>query len=222
MNEMPPRPRGPRERPPDFEELVGHDLAEEERERLRRVDSILRSVPAPPPAVPARLESAVTALAEPRVWFWTPRRVALALPLAAAIAFVFFALGTMVGGGGEGFDERAAVRMHPTAQTPAEARDASALIRVGKPDADGNWPLRLEVRGLPRLPKGGYYALWLSKDGEFGATCGSFAMGEGETTATWTVSYPLADYDEWVITAYLPDDPVAKERPWLLEASARI
>lgn len=221
MSEMLPPPRGRRREPPELEELVGQDLPEEERERLRRVDSMLRSVPAPPPAVPARLESAATAVAEPRIRLWTRRRVAVALPLAAAIAVVFFALGTRVGGG-EGFDERAAIRMHPTAQTPAEARAASALIRVGKPDADGNWPLRLEVKGLPRLPKGGYYALWLSKDGEFGATCGSFAMGEGKTTATWTVSYPLAEYDSWVITAYLPDEPLREERPWLLEATARI
>jgi hypothetical protein len=222
MSDLPPPPRGPRDRPPDFEELVGHDLPEAERARLRRVDSMLRSVPAPPPAVPARIESAVVSLAQPRARVWTPRRVAFAVPLAAALALVFFALGALVGGGGENFDERATVRMQPTAQTPAEARSASAVIRVGEADENGNWPLRLEVEGLPRLPKGGYYALWLSKDGEFGATCGSFAMGEGETTATWTVSYPLGDYDAWVITAYLPNEPVATERPWLLEASARI
>lgn len=218
---MPPHSGGRRSRPPDFEELVSDDLPEEVRERLRRVDSVLRSVPAPPPAVPARVESAVTALAKPRVPLWTSGRLAFALPLAAAIALLFFLLGARVGDR-DGFDERAAIPMQPTAQTPAEARDASALIRVGEPDASGNWPLRLEVTGLPRLPKGGYYALWLSKDGEYGATCGTFAMGEGETTATWTVTYPLGEYDAWVITAYLPDEPLAKERPWLLQASARI
>ena len=34
MSELPPPPRGPRDRPPDFEELVGYDLSEAERERV--------------------------------------------------------------------------------------------------------------------------------------------------------------------------------------------
>jgi Anti-sigma-K factor rskA len=216
MSEMPPLPRGPRSRPPDFDQLVGEDVSAEERERLRRVDGLLRSVPAPAPLLPVRLHEAVTKRTQPRLQLWTPRRLALALPLAAVLALVAFALGTRFGG--DSFEEQRAISMRVTGQTPAEARDAEALIRLGEPDGDGNWPLRLEVSGLPELPPGGYYALWLSKDGEFGATCGSFRVGDGETTTEWDVSYRLDEYDAWVITAYLPDEPRDTERPWVLQA----
>ncbi len=65
--------------------------------------------------------------------------------------------------------------------------------------------VRLDVSGLPALPDGGYYFLWLSKDGDYAAPCGTFAVGQGETTAEWTVSYDLGAYDEWVVTARMPD-----------------
>jgi hypothetical protein len=129
-----------------------------------------------------------------------------------AVAALAFGAGTRVGG--DGFDERAAIPMQAT----ESATGASAVIRVGAPDASGNRPLRLEVRGLKPLPRGGYYSLWLAKDGEYGATCGSFRIGEGETEAEWTVSYPLDEYDMWVVTAYFPDEPRDAERPWLLQA----
>jgi hypothetical protein len=143
--------------------------------------------------------------------------VAGALALVATAAAVFFALGALVGRG-DGFDERAAIAMQGSDAAP----DASAMIRVGHPDGNGNWPLRLEVEGLEPLPKGGYYLLWLAKDGEFGVACGSFRVGEDGAVAEWDVSYRLADYDRWVITAYRPGEPREAERPWLLEAAVRL
>jgi len=203
--------------PRDLSELLGDDIPPEELERLRRVDALLSSVPGPPPEVPASLTHAVTAVATGAPQLWTRRRALVAVALAAALSALFFGLGARIAGD-QGFEERAVVQM----QAAEGARGASAVLRVGDLDESGNRPLRLEVEGLKPLPPGGYYALWLAKDGEYGATCGSFRMGEGETTAEWTVSYDLADYDEWVVTPYLPNEPRDFERPWLLTADAEI
>jgi hypothetical protein len=203
--------------PPDLRELVGDDVPEKELRRIRRADALLRSVPPPPAELPASLTRAVASVAQPRERLWTRPRVAGALALAAAVAGVFFALGTLVGSE-RGFDERAAVAMEVSDAPPG----ASAMIRVGHPDKSGNWPLRLEVEGLDPLPNGGYYLLWLAKDGEFGVACGSFRVGADRTVAEWDVSYRLADYDEWVITAYRPGEPREIERPWLLTADVRL
>ena len=43
------------------------------------------------------------------------------------------------------------------------APGASALIRLGEAREDGNWTLELETAGLPELPPGGYYVLWLAQ-----------------------------------------------------------
>ena len=199
--------------PPDLRELVGDDLPPGEVDRLRHVDALLRSVTAPPEP-PASLTAAVAAVpGARRPTLWRPTRAFAAVAVAAAVALLAFAAGTRIGGG-DGFDQRAAIAMEPGRAAPR----AEATIRVGEPDAHGNWPLRLEVRGLKPLPRGGYYALWLAKDGEYAATCGSFRIGDGETEAEWTVSYPLREYDTWVVTAYLPEEPPDKRRPWLLQA----
>ena len=200
----------------DLRDLVGEDVSERELEDIRRADAVLRSVPPPPANVPESLTRAVTRIAEPRERLWTARRGAAALAFAAALSALFFVLGLQAGG--DEFDERAAIPM----EASADARGAEALIRVGEPDESGNWPLRLEASGLPKLPEGGYYLLWLAKDGEFGVACGSFAAGKDETEAEWTVSYRLRDYDTWVVTAYLPEEPRDTKRPWLLQAEVSL
>lgn len=197
-------------RPPDLSELVGDDVPETELAELRRVDGILRSVPAPPElpdrlAAPARQESRSLRL-------WTPRRSLAAVAFAAAVAAVFFGLGAWTTGGDD-FDERYAVAMSGTFEAPA----ASAVVRLGEPDDDGNRPIRLEATGLEPLPEGGYYVLWLEKDGEYAGTCGTFAVGAGEAEAEWTVSYDFTDYDAWVVSARVPGDEPA-DAPRILEA----
>ena len=201
--------------PRDLHDLLGDDVPDDELERLRRIDSLLRSIPGPP-ELPDSLTRAVGEIPGSARRPWGRRRTLATVALAAALAALFFGLGTQVGG--DDFDERAAIPMRAT----EDARGAQAILRVGRADESGNWPLRLEVTGLPRLPEGGYYALWLAKDGEYAATCGSFRMSEGETEAEWTVSYALDGYDAWVVTAYLPDEPRDAERPWLLTAKVTL
>jgi hypothetical protein len=198
--------------PRDLRELIGNDLPDEERERLERTDALLRSVPAPPASVPRPLSDAVLGIVRERPARGR-RRVAAVLAFAAVVAA---ALGLGYWTGAEvGVDEEYRVVMRAT----DEARGASALIRVGERDEEsGNVTLELDVSGLPKLPEGGYYALWLAKDGHYAATCGTFGVGEDETTVSMNVSYDFERYDAWVITAYLPNEPLDAERPWLLHA----
>lgn len=195
--------------PPDFRELVGEDLTPEELERLRRADALLRAVPAPPPHVPHSLTQSVARVAERSVPPWSRRRLALGIALAAALAAAAFGLGRWTDNGD--FETRFTVPMQPT----ESARDAAAVIRVGARDEEsGNWELELDVSGLPDLPEGEFYYLWLAKDGEWEASCGTFSVGADDTTVHMTVSYRLSDYDTWVVSR-LQDDG---ESPWLLRA----
>jgi hypothetical protein len=195
--------------PPDFRDLVGEDLPPDELERLRRADALLRAVPAPPSEVPRTLTRSVARLPERGEAPWARRRLALGVALAAAFAAVSFGIGRWTSG--DDFETRFTVAMQPT----EAARDAAAVIRIGEQDEEtGNWHLELDVSGLPKLRGGEYYDLWLAKDGEYAATCGSFSVGDGETTVRMSVSYRLSDYDDWVITK----QPSPGEAPWLLSA----
>jgi hypothetical protein len=193
--------------PPDIRELVGDDVPEEQLQELRRVDRLMRSVPAPPAQVPARLTQAVAALALPRP-FWTRRRTALGVALAAALAAGFFGIGRLTSD--PGVEARATVPLHATRAAP----EAAAVIQVGERDEkSGNWELILEVTGLPKLPPDRYYDLWLEKDGAYAAQCGTFNVGEGTTTIRMTVAYRLGNYDAWVISEHDAD-----AKPHLLRA----
>jgi hypothetical protein len=197
-------PRPPR----GLRDLVGEDVPAAEVEALEQVDALLRTVSPPPAHVPASLTGAIASvpLEKPR---FGRRRLVLAIAVAVALAAGFFGLGRWTEG--DGFDTRLAIPMEAT----ADARGATALIRVGARDEEtGNWQLELETSGLPKLPPGGYYDLWLAKDGEYAASCGTFRVGDGKTTIRMNVSYRLRDYDTWVVTARTGD----RESPWLLKA----
>ena len=188
----------------DFRDLVGDDLSQEERVKLERVDRLLRSVPAPPSEVPGSLDRAVNRIGTERRQ-WTPRRLLVAMTLAVTLAALFFGLGRWTTSGEPHY--RASIQMTPAASNPG----ASALIKLGDRDANGNWKLKLQVGGLPELTGDGYYVLWLAKDGKYAATCGTFKV-RGDTTIDMTVSYRLSEYDAWVISEARDD------APWLLTA----
>jgi hypothetical protein len=188
----------------DFRDLVGDDLSQEERANLERVDRLLRSVPASPSEVPGSLDRAVNRIGTERRQ-WTPWRLAAAVALAVTLAALFFGVGRWTTGGEPHY--RASIQMKPAASNPR----ASALIKLGDRDANGNWKLKLQVDGLPELSGDRYYVLWLAKDGEYAATCGTFKV-RGDTTIDMTVSYRLSEYDAWVISEARDD------APWLLSA----
>jgi Anti-sigma-K factor rskA, C-terminal len=188
---------------PDFHELVGGDVSPEERADLERIDSLLRAAGPPPAEIPSSLTRRVEQIGARPLPTW--RRTALALALAATLAAIFFGIGRWTEA-----DEvvyRAAIPMQATAGNP----QAGGLIKVGEKDAQGNWKLRLEVKGLPPLSGDRYYVLWLAKDGKYAATCGSFNV-RGDTVVEMTASYRLSDFDAWVVSE------ARENAPWLLTA----
>jgi hypothetical protein len=125
-----------------------------------------------------------------------------ALLIAAALALAAFGAGWLVRGTNDEFDVRRAVPMRSTANAP----NASALIELGYPDDEGNWPMLVTVRGLKPLPKGGYYELLLTRDGKPVAVCGSFKVkSQGLTTVRLGASYNLRNFDGWVVRPYVHD-----------------
>ena len=71
--------------------------------------------------------------------------------------------------------------------------DARAQINIGTHDIGGNYPLSMTVRGLPRLPRGGWYELLLSKHGRptLSGSPSSPATCRSTTTPTDARSHPL-------------------------------
>jgi hypothetical protein len=192
---------------PDFDDLVGSDVDPAERERLRRVHDLLVAA-GPPPVLPARLES-------PRVRA-LPRRRTLALLLAAALAAAAFGAGWFVHGN-DSFEVRAAVQMHGTTDAP----NASGLIRLGVPDANGNWQMLVTVEGLKPLPKDGYYILLLTKNGKPVATCGTFNVTDTSTTTVRLgASYKLKNFDGWVVQPWIRGRDKFNEQIYLRTSSA--
>ncbi len=186
--------------PPELRDLLGEGLPEDELERLRDVDALLRRVPGPPHEIPLSLTHAVEQVArEPaRV---PRRRMALAAAFAALVAALAFGVGRW--SDGESFDEAWNAELVATGDAPG----AAALIRVGERDAEnGNMELVLDVSGLPPLEQDEFYALWLVKDGEWAATCGYFSVGEGETTVRMTVSYDIREFEAWAISTGHPNE----------------
>jgi Anti-sigma-K factor rskA len=198
-------------KPPHIRELVGDDVPEDELDALRRADALLRTVPPPPLQVPPSLTQAVAGLTLPTP-FWSRRRLAATVALAAALSALFFGVGRWTAG--SDVDPLLTVPLGATEDAP----DAAAVIEVGeRSEESGNWELELEVTGLPKLPAGRYYDLWLAKDGKYAVTCGSFNVGPGTTRVRLTVSYELSEYDTWVISEYSREDAT----PWLLTAKVR-
>ena len=76
---------------------------------------------------------------------------------------------------------------------------ATASIALLPPDKAGNWPMWLEVAGLPALPAGKSYTLWLTKDGALAESCGSFVVADGTTRVPLNAPYKLRQFDSWVI-----------------------
>jgi hypothetical protein len=76
------------------------------------------------------------------------------------------------------------------------------VIDIAEKDSVGNWPMQVEVSGLPQQPsRAAYYELWLTRNGKPIAPCGSFRVNAKTTRVRLSVSYPLKNFDGWVVTA---------------------
>jgi hypothetical protein len=183
---------------PDFRELVGEDLTPEERERLERVHDLLVEA-GPPPELPP-------ALAEPDADVEVPvmlprRRIGAMLGLAAALALAAFLGGYLAGHTtNPKFPTVKSVGMHGV----GVAQAASGRIDIGALDTQGNWPLQVEVRHLPKLPRNGYYEMFLTRNGKIAATCGTFVVKSATATVKLNAPYKLNRFDGWVVTLERP------------------
>jgi Anti-sigma-K factor rskA, C-terminal len=176
---------------PDFDEIVGDDLSADERARLRRVHELLLEVGAPPELPPELASAPVTPKAHviplpPR------RRWRTAAVLVAASLLLVFAVGWLFGSR-TGSDH---VKRTVAMAGPAGAQASLAILSE---DDAGNWPMKMKISGLPALPHGKTYALWLTKHGELDASCGTFTVGKGTTTVRLNAPYTLKEYTGWVI-----------------------
>ncbi len=195
-------------RPPDLRDLIGDEGAPDER--LARVhDLLVAAGPPPEAAVPQPPHVGSPAVrARPRRRRWAE------LALAAALAAIALAVGFVAGNRGEGFDSVATISMHGV---PPVA-DATAELAVGEPDENGNIGLEMDVKSLPQLPQGGWYELYLSKNGVIGDSCGTFVTAGDGTTVRLSVGYDLGAwrdagrFDGWVVTAHVPGQPGSGKR----------
>jgi hypothetical protein len=185
---------------PNFDDLVGGDLDPEERARLLRVHDLLVAAGPPPELPPSLAEPSRTKDAEV-VPFFNRRRHAAVAVLAAALAVVLFGGGYLVGHRGGGFQTERSIPMRPTAAAPT---GAVASIALGPEDDAGNWPMLVRVANLAKLPAGGYYALWLTRDGRPVAPCGTFVVAGRETEVSLNAPYQLRRFDGWVLTLQRP------------------
>ena len=182
---------------PDFDELVGGSLPPDERERLQRIHDLL-VLTGPPPQLSPRIEAGPTLLMRlGRSRRQLRRGVAL---LAAAIAALLLAfLGGFVAGR-RGGNERAVGHLVRLAGT-REAPNALASLRIAPDGGAGNWPMQLSARGLPQLPQGGLYEVYLVRKGRLYASCGSFLVTRPGQAVSVSLNAPYRPRrgDTWVV-----------------------
>lgn len=187
--------------PPQFDDLV--DAADPDRSRLLEAHELLIAA-GPQPELPPELVGAPEELGGQTVPF--TRRRFTAIGAVAIAATILFGVGFTIGG-----------RNGPG--TPVEtiamtgANGAEATIDLLSADEAGNWPLTLNVSGLPTLPKGSTYTLWLTKDGELAESCGAFVVAGGTTEVLLNAPYPLRVFDGWVVVRTGTTEPLLTEKP---------
>jgi hypothetical protein len=132
------------------------------------------------------------------------RRVGLIAAVAAAIAVVFLG-GYVIGNRGAGGDAPAKTM---SLQGTAAAPGALASLRIDHADAAGNWPMELAVTGLPKLPDGEYYVVYLVRGGKPWAPCGTFVVAGSShgTSVRLNAPYELEKGDTWWVMKQMPDD----------------
>ena len=189
----------------DFEDIVEtHGLPAGEEARLRRVHELLLAAGPPPDLPPELARPADPDRAQPPtvpVLFRRRRAVGAVILLAAALA-------AFAGGYAFGHSKNATQAFVSHRDVPMHgAAGRFAVIHIAKTDSVGNWPMLVEVSGLPeqRNPKA-YYELWLTKHGKPVVPCGAFRVHAKTTRVRLSVPYSFRRYDGWVVTAQPPND----------------
>jgi hypothetical protein len=187
-------------RPPDFDELIGQDIGAAERARLRNVHELLLQA-GPPPELSPEIEAGPTlAMTLQRRPGRSRHRLLLLAAALAVVAAVF--IGGYVTGNDNGVSYAKTLSLVGTRAAPG----ALASLRIQPVDEAGNWPMRISVTGLPKLPEHGYYTVFLVRNGKPLAPCGYFVVsGRGSATSVLlNAPYALQEHDTWVVTKQLP------------------
>jgi hypothetical protein len=192
-------------RAPDFDDLIGKEVPDEERARLLQAHRLLVEA-GPPPELSPEMDS-VPWPEDSQMPLLKPKQRRRPILLAAAIATAIgigFVLGQSTSPSSSSMET---VRVVNLAGTNLD-RDARGTLELGKADAHGNWPMTLHTRGLQQLPEGGYYDLYLTKGGKPVVLCGTFNVKGDEVVVHFSAAYDLGHFDEdgWVITRQLPQN----------------
>jgi hypothetical protein len=185
--------------PPEFRDLVGDDLAPEERERLERVHGLLIAA-GPPPELPPELAEVPTERPAAEPIALPRRRAGAALALAAAIALIAF-----VGGYIAGHSKTSPFESVRTVKLGNQK--SSATVEVGPKDTNGNTPMLVKVKGLQPLPADDYYVLFMTKNGKAIVRCVTFNVRNGKTaTLRFPVAYDPSEFDGFQLARWRHSD----------------
>ena len=189
-----------------FDDLIGtDDLSPEEEQKLRRVHELLVAAGPPPDLSPdLSLPPVPNDEADPpEVAYLFRRRRGRVLVLALAAALAAFVGGYAFGhskGKPSTFSTVRAVPMHGPSGGASHG-----VINIAEKDSVGNWPMLVEVSGLPeQAQQSAYYELWLTHNGKAVAPCGSFRVHGKTTRVRLSVPYSLKSFDGWVVTSQAP------------------
>ena len=191
-------------REPTLDDLIDETTGVE-RQRLEHVHDLLLQA-GPPPELPPGLRQApdfgVVPLQQRRRTL--KRRAFVLLAAALSIAVVFFAGYAVASHNGGGSTKSTtaveSLRLAGTSGAPG----ARATLDVWSPQ-DGNWPMTLDVSGLPKLPARTYYEVYLVRHGRILGSCGTFRVaGPQAVTLTLNAPYPLQRGDSWIVTRQGP------------------
>ena len=186
-----------------FDDLIDtEDLGPDEEARLRRVHDLLVQAGPPPDLPPALLEPPEEPVEADVVQFplLPRRRLALAVLIAAALAAIAF-------GGGYLFGHSKARPSAFAAQhvVPMHGHSANAVLWIAPRDPAGNWPMKMEVTGLPEQHnRDAYYELWLTRGGRPVEPCGQFRVHDKTTQIRFSVPWQAGGIDGWVVTEQRP------------------
>jgi hypothetical protein len=183
----------------DFRDLVDTgSLTPEELARLERVHDLLVQA-GPPPELPPSLVEPPTRGAQAEIVQFPllpHRRWAVAAVTAAAVAAVAFGGGYIVG-----HNKAKPTAFHTVRAVAMHGGNATAVLKIAERDSVGNWPMQIEVTGLPEQPAAGaYYELWLTRHGKPTEPCGQFRVHGSTTRVRLSVPWNFKGIDGWVVT----------------------
>jgi hypothetical protein len=180
----------------EFDDIIGADVAGEERAKLLGVHEMLVHA-GPPPELSTTLQK-VPRPGEVRTLRRgsTSRKIAL-IAAALVVLGITFSVGFSTGRGSVA-KPIATIGLSGTKAAPHAQGTIDVLKAVS-----GNWPMTLTVSGLPPVAAPEYYYVYLVRDGKARAPCGEFVISKRSShslTLNLNAPYSLKNGDTWIVT----------------------